>query len=92
MIPAPVTVRQARVTRLHTVTMWDSPPPHPWPVGCGQEARQPGWSRGARSGAMTGSDLIVLAPWILFGAGVSAVMFRLCRPGDSAKSGHERRR
>jgi hypothetical protein len=33
---------------------------------------------------MTGSDLIVLAPWILFGAGVSAVVFRLCRSGCSS--------
>jgi hypothetical protein len=34
---------------------------------------------------MTGSDLIVLAPWILFGVGVSAVVFRLCRPGCSSR-------
>jgi hypothetical protein len=33
---------------------------------------------------MTGSDLIVLAPWILFGVGVSAVVLRLCRSGCSS--------
>jgi hypothetical protein len=29
---------------------------------------------------MTRSDLIVLAPWIIFGAGLAAVCLRLWRP------------
>jgi hypothetical protein len=29
---------------------------------------------------MTGSNLLVLAPWIVFGAGLAVVMFRLGRP------------
>ena len=33
---------------------------------------------------MTGSDLFVLTRWVIFGAGLAAVMFRLCRSGYSS--------
>jgi hypothetical protein len=34
---------------------------------------------------MTGSDLFVLGPWVIFGAGLAVVLFRLCRPGYSSR-------
>jgi hypothetical protein len=30
---------------------------------------------------MIGGNLLVLAPWLIFGTGLAVVLFRLCRPG-----------
>lgn len=34
---------------------------------------------------MTGSDLLVLAPWLIFGAGLGAIGFRLLRQRGTAR-------
>ena len=34
---------------------------------------------------MSTSDLLVLAPWLIFGAGLGAIGLRLLRPGGTAR-------
>jgi hypothetical protein len=46
-----------------------SPAPHHQPVDCN--------SQGKEDDDMTGSDLILLAPWIAFGVGLAVILLRL---------------
>lgn len=36
---------------------------------------------------MTASNLFALAPWLIFGAGLVAVLYRLGRPGSAKAAG-----
>ena len=71
-----------RVARLHTVTMTTTP---------GGHARAMYWDSTAiplapqhKAGTMTGSDLLVVAPWIIFAICVAVVCARLLRARRSA--------
>ena len=41
-----------------------------------QQLHLPGTAAGS-TGTMTGNDLIVIAPWVIFGAGLAIVLVRL---------------
>lgn len=68
-----------RAVVLHTTAIRAAPPPYPRPVSCQRIARA------ADGRVMTEGDLIWLAPWAAFAAGVTAVVFWLRRTRQSAR-------
>jgi hypothetical protein len=70
-----------RTGRLHTNAIRLSPPPHGRPLYCCPATQKPAaeQARAPMGGVMTGTDLITLAPWAVFGVGVAVVCVRLRR-------------
>ena len=71
------------MARLHTVTM---------PTAPGRHARRVDWYRAAillapqhKAGLMTGSDLIVVVPWIIFAVCLAVLCIRLLRARRTAQ-------
>jgi hypothetical protein len=72
--------RRRLVARLHTVTMTTTPGRHSPRVHWDSTVLPLGPQH--RAGLMTGSDLIVLAPWIIFAICVVVLCVRLFRKRD----------